>query len=154
MKEYTLIVIFMIVLVICFSILFGSLVFIYNRHKKELEKLMKYQINVEATIDNKIPEILHLFVTDVFNDYRVKILEPRNLMYIKEEEEKAITKEIASLCSARLSAAMVDKLSLFWNPQSIGGVIADKIYLIVVAYVAEHNATITGYEAVHESDSN
>ena len=53
--------------------------------------------------------------------------------YITEEQESKIIDDMIDICSARLSPAMADKLSLFWRHESIGSVIADQIYLTVVA---------------------
>lgn len=116
-----------------------TLLIIYNKHKKILENLTTYEIDISATIDEEIPRILDIFVHNVFSDYRAMYLEAQDIGYIDTEKEKEITKEVSKLCAERLSNAMVHKLSLFWKPQSIGSVIADKVYLTVVAYVADHN---------------
>lgn len=116
---------------------------IYSRHRERLEEITKYEIEINATIDEGIPRLLELFVQEVFNDYRVKELE-MTTGYINSQKEEEIIKTMSQLCSERLSPAMVNKLSLFWSPNSIGSVIADKIYLTVVAYVAKNNAIHEG----------
>ena len=119
-----------------------AVIIVYHIHKKELERLTSYEINVSAKIDEEIPNILEKYVNNIFTDYRLKFLETQYMnVYISDEYQKVIYKEFADICGKRLSPAMMDKLSLFWNRDAIAEVIADKIYLTVVIYVAEHNAT-------------
>jgi hypothetical protein len=113
----------------------------YNRHKSRLEDLMKYNYNINATIDEKIPALLESFVHETFRDYRAMNIDPRtDIVYINDEKEREIIDDLTKICADRISPAMVDKLHLFWNYDSIGAVVADKIYLTVVAFVAEFNA--------------
>ena len=134
-------VILFIIFIIFVAIAGAGFLYIYHVHKKEIERIMEYDINVNATIDEEIPKILERFVVSVFTDYQLKVLEPdENLIYISHEKEVEIIREVGAICSSRLSSAMIDKLSLFWKREAIGSVIADKIYLVVVQYVAAKNA--------------
>ena len=99
-----------------------------------------YKCNVNATIDETIPKILDLYVQNIFNDYQAKYLAAEIKQYITPEQEQKILKEMGNLCAERFSPSMADKLSLFWNYNEIGAVIADKVYLTVAAYVAQNNA--------------
>lgn len=129
-----------------FICIFGIiLVYYYHKHKQILENLTRYEIDVGATIDEEIPKILELFVQSVFVDYQAKNLVQEE--YIRADREQQIVKEVATLCGERISPAMVNKLSLFWNPEVIAAVIADKVYLTVVAYVAQNNAVSNEEEA-------
>ena len=126
----------LICVIIIITLIFGIvLIYVYNSHKKILEGITEYEIDVNASINEEIPKILELYVQTIFDDYRAQDID-----YITSEKEKEITKDVSRLCADRLSPAMAHKLSLFWNPETIGSVIADKIYLIVVGYVAQHNS--------------
>lgn len=116
-----------------------TIVILWHRHQKNLEQLSRYNINVNAIIDQTIPEILELFVTTEFDKYRAKFLIEDK--YITDEREKEIINDMTDICATRLSPAMVDKLSLFWRPASIASVIGDQIYLTVVAYRSKVNST-------------
>ena len=138
---YLLIITLSIITVISIIALGIAMLIVYHNHKKELEKIMNYEINIGATIDNEIPIILENYINSIFIDYRLKYIEAdESLIYINNEKEIEILHEIGNICSERLSPAMVDKLSLFWNREQIAKVISDKIYLIVVQYVANFNA--------------
>ena len=112
---------------------------VWNKHQKKLEELSQYNINVNAIIDQTIPEILETFVKIEFDKYCAKELVTMENEYISEDQESKIIDDMIDICSARLSPAMADKLSLFWRHESIGSVIADQIYLTVVAYRSHHN---------------
>ena len=138
---YSTAVLFGVLTVVAIAVLGIAMIVVYHIHKKELERLTSYEINVSATIDEEIPNILDKFVANIFMEYRLKYLDMQyNGQYISDEIQKGIYKEFASICGNRLSPAMMDKLSLFWKREAIAEVVADKIYLTVVDYVVTHNA--------------
>lgn len=114
---------------------------IHNTRKNQqaVQEIMKYQINVNASIDRSIPEILDLVIMDCFNDYKIKFLEPIEHGFITAEREIEIRKELVSIVTGRISEATLDKLSLFYNINSIADILADKIYICVMNYVVDHN---------------
>lgn len=120
--------------------LFALVIYSNNKHRKKLEEITLYQINVSATIDQSIPEILDLIIQESFTDYQVKYLAPMNEGFINEEREAAIRKDLVQMVSLRISNAALDKLSLFYNIKNIADIIADKIYICVMNYVTEHNS--------------
>ena len=120
--------------------LFALVIYSNNKHRKKLEEISLYQINVSATIDQSIPEILDLIIQESFTDYQVKYLAPMNDGFITEEREAAIRKDLVQMVSLRISNAALDKLSLFYNIKNIADIIADKIYICVMNYVTEHNS--------------
>ena len=134
-----------IVIVGCFMaavvILFGVFIWLNHRHRKAVERIMTYQVNVAASIGPEIPELLNLIIQECFRDYEVTFLAPMNEQYINEDREKEIRKDVVDIVINRLSPAALDKLSLFYNPDKIANILADKIYIKIMSYVADHNAT-------------
>lgn len=123
-------------------ILIFSIVCIYRLFDKAI-RTIRYKNNTYAKIDDDIPKVLELFVQNVFTDYRAKNLDcDENLIYISQEKEQQILSEMATLCAQRMSPTLTDKLTLMWSYESLGSVLADKIYLTVVAYVAMKNQKI------------
>ena len=114
-----------------------------NRHRKKIEQLTEYNIHTSANIDISIPEILNLIIQDSFTDYKVKTLLPLQEGYINSTREDQIRQALVEMVSGRISNAALDKLSLFYNIKNIAAIIADKIYITVMQYVIEHNATVT-----------
>ena len=110
------------------------------KFKKRMEEITMYQINISAAIDESIPEVLNTIIDEAFTDYKIKSLLPIEEGYINSEREDEIRKGLINIVTERISGAALDKLSLFYNPQNIGSVIADKIYITVMNYVLEHNA--------------
>lgn len=111
-----------------------------SRHRKHIEKLTLYQINVTSQIDSSIPEILDLIIQESFNDYQVKSLLALEEGYINTDREAEIRKDLVAMVTRRISSAALDKISLFYNIANIADIIADKIYIIVMNYAISHNA--------------
>lgn len=121
-------------------ILFGVVVYTNNKHRKRLEELTLYQIHTASNIDQSIPEILDLIINESFADYKIKCLIPLEEGYINNEREAQIRKDLVALVTKRISSAALDKISLFYNIVNIADIIADKIYILVMNYVTEHNS--------------
>lgn len=119
--------------------LFGFVIYTNNKHRKRLEEITVYQIHTSSKIDQSIPEILDLIIRESFADYQVKYLLPLDEKFINSEREAQIRKDLANLVTTRISSAAMDKISLFYNIANIADIIADKIYILVMNYVTDHN---------------
>lgn len=137
----------MAIFLIGILILFGIFLASNKKHQKELLELGRYSTNVQAIIDNGIPDLLEAIIADSFNDYNVMVLAPRQELYITEEREAEIRKDLTEKVAMRLSPMSVDKLSLFYNIHNLDGVLADKIYITVTNYVVQHNDIIRANES-------
>ncbi len=114
-----------------------------NKHKKVLEELTRYQIDVSANIDDNIPDLLESIIKDSFDDYRIMYLEPQDSGYINNDREVEIRKEFSNFVGVRISSATMNKLSLFYNYNAIPEVIATKVSIMVMNYVIDHNSALT-----------
>lgn len=92
-----------------------------------------------GVINSTIPELLLDVITDSFNDYKLEVLVPLNEGYINEIREHEIRKDLVDKVTSRIAVPVLEKLSLFYNINNIGEIIADKVYIIVVDYVVDHN---------------
>ena len=113
-----------------------------KQHQRQLLELARYSTNVQAIIDSSIPQILDTIITDAFQDYQIMELFPRNEPYITDDREKEIRSGLIEKVANRLSPMSLDKISLFYNIHKIDEIIADKVYIIVMNYVIEHNRLI------------
>lgn len=126
--------------ILALLVLFAITIYLNNKHRKKLEEITQYQINVSAIVDKSIPEILDFIIQGSFMDYRIIYLDAIDEGYINEEKEIQIRDDFVKFVSKRISNAALDKLSLVYNPANIGEIIADKIYIIIMNYVTEHNS--------------
>ena len=92
---------------------------------------------------NDIPTILNMVIDECFTDYKIKFLS-LNDKPINDAEEKLIRSNLTDMVVNRMSPAILDKLSTYYNLKNIGDIIADKIYITVLQYVSDHNAKILG----------
>ena len=90
--------------------------------------------------DPETPKILNNIIDDAFNEYLII-----NRAYkdddvpIKASEEKEIVNIMIDSVSARISDTMMDKLEAYYNKDMVSQIISVKIYMSVMAYVADHN---------------
>lgn len=123
-------------------------IYVTNKHNKSVERLTEYNINVASNIDQSIPTLLEIIINDCFDDYKIKELLPLEDKYINSDGEKQIRDGLVVMVTSRISNATLDKLSLFYNLANIGSIIGDKIYIIVMNYVVEHNKNIMNKDSV------
>ena len=122
----------------------------YNRNKELSLSVEKYGINCNiAPFSDDINLDLEKFINDCFDDYKVKFLLPDkngNRKYVNDEEEIKIRNDLVDIVSSRISPFFLERLSIYYNENSIGSIIADKIYLIVMNYTIESRLMISDRE--------
>lgn len=102
----------------------------------------RYNINVNATIDNNIIDFLDSFIEDVFNEYLILNVEFReDRDYINGEVENEMSKEIAYIVMSRMSPAFIDKVSLIYNRKELPTIISHKVHMFTMNYVINKNKT-------------
>lgn len=126
-------------LIIAIILIVIGMIIMHHKHQKAIHELTKYNINVNALIDDSIPLILENFVMNCFTDYRIISL-PINIGYINEKKMKQIEQELTNIVVSRLSTNMIDKLSLYYNVKNIADIISDKIYIVVSNFVLDNNS--------------
>lgn len=104
-------------------------------------------MHIGSNITMEIPELLGLVIQDAFDDYKIKVLEIQNDGFINSEREGKIIRDLVDIVSERISPATMDKLSLFYKPESIAAVMADKIYITVLSYIVDHNKEFVNPES-------
>ena len=147
-KEHQIIWIALTVISVVLLAIIGMLTFVIMsnwKHRKNMERLTMYQINVTSTIDSSIPEILSMVIRECFEDYQIKSLLPLEEGFINSTREAEIRRGLVEIVTSRLSSATLDKLSLYYNIKNIADIIADKVYITVLNYVINHNEEITHF---------
>lgn len=123
-----------------------SLVFIYNVKKtnKEIE-MTRYKVHVEninADSTEVIQTILDNFINECIDDYLVMHPEMADKHFITEEEEIKFRQSIGNMAAMRMSDALYNKLSTYYNAYTISSIIAEKIYIRITHFVVSNNAGI------------
>ena len=129
----------LVLLLIIAAIVSTILVITNYRLKKENNRLLEYSINVNAQINEEIPQILESITHECFDEYMVLNRAYKNKEYITDEEETNIMKEVGAMVAERLSPAAIDKLSTYYNKNMLAEIIGNKVYILVMGYAAENN---------------
>lgn len=121
---------------IAFGLLILLLVETRHHHKRIVEITKMDVIN---RVDFNTQGILLDIIDECFTDYKIMYLLPKSELYITDEREKQIRADLVSIVSERISEIAISKLTVRYNEASIAAIIADKIYIVVMNYVIEHN---------------
>lgn len=130
-------VLFIFIIILYLSIM-GIIIKILRQRDRKLE-LQKYEIDIKFGTDNKIENQLDTLINSIFEEYRLYNLEYRDSNYIKEIDEKEIISDICNMVINRISPVFLRQLSTYFNTDSIGEVIATKIYTKVAEYRVQRN---------------
>ena len=90
------------IILLCLIVVVAFAVVSLCKHRKNMEKIAMYQINVTSTIDGSIPEILSLVINECFDDYKIKTLLPLEEGYINSEREAEIRQGLVAMVTSRL----------------------------------------------------
>ena len=142
-----------IILSIDLLALFAVVVAIYairtnSKDKQRLIEASTSTVNKQAVIDETIPRILDLIITECFEDYKLLVLIPKNEFHINDKREAEIRRDLAEKVETRLSPVAVDKLALYYNINNLDKIIGEKIYISVMSYVIEVNSLKDNLEEV------
>lgn len=85
-----------------------------------------------------VNNLMDTLITSEFESYRIMYLEHKQ-DYINREYEKKILHEVIDKISDRISISIMNNIALYYDPDSISDIIAEKVYLLVSLYVAENN---------------
>ena len=85
-----------------------------------------------------VNNLMDTLITSEFETYRIMYLEHKQ-DYINREYEKKILHEVIDKVSDRISISIMNNIALYYDPDSISDIIAEKVYLLVSLYVAENN---------------
>ena len=84
-----------------------------------------------------VNNLMDTLITSEFETYRIMYLEHKQ-DYINREYEKKILHEVIDKVSDRISISIMNNIALYYDPDSISDIIAEKVYLLVSLYVAEN----------------
>lgn len=129
-----------VILIACIFCLIVIAIKDNRTYKQQMIRISQYSVNIQATIDDSIQDLLTSIINECFEDYKLLVLYPKNENYITDAREEEIRKDLVNKVAERISPMSLDKLSLRYNLDNIDMVIADKIYIIVTNYVVETNS--------------
>lgn len=112
---------------------------------KKYLSIKEYDINVNIQVSDKDIAILDSILTECLGEYLI-VNGYANIEYITEQDENNINKQVGEMVAKRMSPAVITKLSLIYNSESLSEIIAQKIYISVMSYVIEKNRIKTTKE--------
>lgn len=107
----------------------------------DAKRLNEKTFNINTKIDENIESELDRFVMDCINEY-ILINYAHTNNYLNADECDKIFREVVDMIKSRLTPAMFDKMSLYYNKNEIGNVIVYKAYLNIMKFIMERNNNV------------
>lgn len=101
-------------------------------------KLLEIQLSANINPD-AINDLLDRFIEDIFNEYLINSSDLIQKTYITSDDETKMRSDIINIVGDRLSPYVYQKLSMYYNENSIPDIIAARVYQVVTAYVVTNN---------------
>lgn len=142
--DYAWIIFYVSAMFIVIGVIVMMCIFKSQQIKKDIE-LKKYQIhvaNINTESSKDIQAILDNFIQECIDDYLATHPEMAKKHYITDDEETKLRSDIGQLISLRLSDAMYNKLSIYYNPYTMSSIIAEKIYIKITTFVVRNNTSL------------
>lgn len=124
----------------CMKIKKNRFIMDYNNSLDD-KRLKERNFNINTKIDENIESELDRFVTDCINEY-ILINYAHTNNYLNADECDKIFREVVDMIKKRLTPALFDKMTLYYNKEEIGNVIVYKAYLNIMKFIMERNNNV------------
>lgn len=102
---------------------------------------MKKKKQNDDMYDPNVPDALDKIIQQSFDEFILMNAGFRKEHYINQTEEREIVDRMIDKVSDRISETVYTKLELYYNSTAVPDIVANKIYMAVIAYVIENNKT-------------
>lgn len=127
--------------VILFILITWSVAKDYVKINQETNRLTEKTINLNTDLNiDTLDSILSRIITDSINEFLVTKGHVEGT-YISNETEKDIMTFVIDNITTRMSNVIYDRMKVFYREDAIPDVIAKKVYMQVVLFVAQNNVT-------------
>lgn len=105
------------------------------RLDRDKYNLDKYDLNINTDI--KMGQ-LDEFLESIMNEYIATHISPNE--YIDNPSMKLIMRECVSIIEKRMTQALKDQMSVFYNESELNDIIVNKVFIYISSFVREKNA--------------
>jgi len=105
------------------------------RLDRDKYNLDKYDLNINTDI--KMGQ-LDEFLESIMNEYIATHISPNE--YIDNPSMKLIMRECVSIIEKRMTQALRDQMSVFYNESELNDIIVNKVFIYISSFVREKNA--------------
>lgn len=114
---------------------------LYNEQKKK-RRLEEIRINISTNINDENFVNLENIISECLDEYKVLNIEAQDKIYIDDDMQTKMIKDITTEVYMRLSPAMYDRLKFVYNPEMLLSIITKKVSLYVLEYRVTKNSLI------------
>ena len=108
---------------------------------------MKKKKQNDDMYDPEVPDAVDKIIQQCFDEFILMNTGYQKEHYINQTEEQEIVNRMIDKVSERISDTIYTKLELYYNSAAVPDIVANKIYMAVMAYVIENNKTKTSVKS-------
>lgn len=122
-----------------FSILMlNRLIIVLDEYLKEKNDIRRFEVNVTTPNDGEALKSLDDLINNTIAEYYALNIGYRN-KGINSKMEEDMQKEITKLVGERISSTLLDKLTFYYDRNTIDQIIANKCYIKITDFVISEN---------------
>lgn len=128
-------IIFVLIAISVLTLIHNIIILIKSMNNKINNDINIGNSKMNATSLEECNQMIDGFISREFDNYCAKNLNFRNIDVISDKQQDIIRKDLLKLIQERMSTNILYKMSLFYEVDKIPDIIAEKVYLLVTAYV-------------------
>ena len=135
MNNIVQIIVFVLISLSVLTLIHNIIILIKTMNNKINNDINICNSKMNATSLEECNQMIDGFISREFDNYCAKNLNFRNLDVISDKQQDMIRRDLLKLIQERMSTNILYKMSLFYEVDKIPDIIAEKVYLLVTAYV-------------------
>lgn len=128
-------IVFVLISLSVLTLIHNIIILIKTMNNKISNDINICNSKMNATSLEECNQMIDGFISREFDNYCAKNLNFRSLDVISDKQQDMIRRDLLKLVQERMSTNILYKMSLFYEVDKIPDIIAEKVYLLVTAYV-------------------
>lgn len=119
-------------------LMLNRLIIVLDEYLKEKNDIRRFEVNVTTPNDGEALKSLDDLINNTIAEYYALNIGYRN-KGINSKMEEDMQKEITKLVGERISSTLLDKLTFYYDRNTIDQIIANKCYIKITDFVISEN---------------
>lgn len=129
------IIIFVLICMSVLTLIHNIIILIKTMNNKINKDININNVKMNATSLEECNQMIDGFISREFDNYCARNLNFRSIDVISDKQQDIIRRDLLKLIQERMSTNILYKMSIYYEPERIPDIIAEKVYLLVTAYV-------------------
>lgn len=132
-------VVFLVVATIIGVLILNRLIVVLDTYLTTKNRIKRYEVNVTTPNDGEALKSLDDLINNTIAEYYALNIGYRSTKGINSKMEEEMQKNIAELVGTRISDTLIDKLTFYYDRDSLDQIIANKCFIKVTDFIIAQN---------------